>query len=81
MQYNIVIYRKNMPDEWNQDSGIPSAQAALVFTNEKGRNLDADEAPAPTISCKKIKGLRPKTIKRQGSLSDLTLQMIQEIIE
>jgi hypothetical protein len=76
---NINRYlRKNMADD-GIGSGIPSAQAALVFTNEKA-DLDADEAPAPTLSAKKLKEFIRKRSKDKV-LSQTDALVIQEIIE
>jgi hypothetical protein len=76
---NINRYlRKNIADD-GIGSGFPSAQAALVFTNEKVE-LDADEAPAPTLSAKKLKEFIRKRSKDKV-LSQTDALVIQEIIE
>jgi hypothetical protein len=53
---------------------LPEIQAALVFTNEK-TEVDADNAPIPTMHIKKLKEFIRKTAKGKT----LTAETISEI--
>lgn len=69
---------KNLPGE-GIGIGIPPVQAVLVFTNEK-TEIDADDAPIPTLSAKKLKEFIRKQSKEK-LLSQTNAQVIQEILE
>jgi hypothetical protein len=73
-----TYFRKNLPGD-GTGFGIPSAQAVLVFTNEKAE-IDVDEAPVPTLTAKKLKDFVRKRSKDKV-LSQTGAQMIQEILE
>lgn len=49
-------------EEQFEGEEVPQVQAALIFTNEKVE-LDADNAPAPTITDRKLKDFIRKTAK------------------
>lgn len=70
--------RKNTPED-GIGFGIPSAQAVLVFTNERAE-INAEESPVPTLSAKKLKDFIRKQSKDKV-LSPSMVQSIQEIIE
>jgi len=53
---------------------IPDVQAALVMTNEKCE-VDADNAPAPTLEVKKLKDFIRKTAKSKP----ISLDLVKEI--
>ena len=53
---------------------IPDVQAALVMTNEKC-DVDADNAPAPTLEVKKLKDFIRKTAKSKP----ISLDLVKEI--
>ena len=53
---------------------IPDVQAALVMTNEKCE-VDADNAPAPTLEVKKLKDFIRKTAKGKP----ISLDVVKEI--
>lgn len=57
-------FRKTLPDK------IPPIQAALVFTHPDA-DLQADNAPAPTLAAKKLKDFLRKTAKEQPMSASL----------
>jgi hypothetical protein len=69
---------KNLPGD-GIGNGIPSAQAVLVFTNEKAE-IVADEAPVPALAAKKLKDFIRKRSKEKP-LSQTQAVIIQEILE
>jgi hypothetical protein len=69
---------KNLPGD-GTGNGIPSAQAVLVFTNEKAE-IVADEAPVPALAAKKLKDFIRKRSKEKP-LSQTQAVIIQEILE
>lgn len=56
------------------EENIPEVQAALVMTNEKCE-VDADNAPAPTLEVKKLKDFIRKTAKGKP----ISLDLVKEI--
>jgi hypothetical protein len=66
---------KNIPDHIE----IPEIQAALIFS-DPNIDIQADEAPAPTISAKKLKDLIRKTAKGKPIPLE-TVLMIQDAID
>lgn len=66
--------RKNIPEV-----ELPSAEAALIFTNEK-TEITADDAPKPTLPAKKLKDFIRKRSKDK-ILSPDKARMIQEVLE
>lgn len=70
--------RKNLTED-EMEFSIPSAQAILVFTNDTVE-IDADEAPTPTVTAKKLKDFIRKRSKEKV-LSQPSAQVIQEMIE
>jgi hypothetical protein len=65
---------KKLPDQ-----EVPPIQAALVFTNES-TELDADEAPVPTVPTRKLKEVIRKSAKAKP-ISVEKLKQIKEAIE
>ena len=68
--YAIASYLEKHLDE----EKIPDVQAALVMTNEKCE-MDADNAPAPTLEVKKLKDFIRKTAKGKP----ISLDLVKEI--
>jgi len=66
--------KKKLPD-----MELPPIQAALVFTHPD-IEIEADEAPAPTLFIKKLKDFIRKTAKNK-SLSTETVELIQAALE
>jgi hypothetical protein len=58
---------------------VPEVQAALIFTNDRAE-VDADNAPSPTLHVKKLKDLIRKTAKSKPISMD-TVKEIQEEIK
>lgn len=52
------------------DEDVPTVQAALVFTSDRS-DLQADNAPYPTLSIKKLKEFIRKTAKNKPISADL----------
>lgn len=67
------FFEKNLPD-----SKLPEPQAVLVFANEK-TEVDADNAPVPTVNIKKLKDVIRKAAKSKPMSADL-INQIQEIL-
>jgi hypothetical protein len=61
-------------EEQLDEEKIPDVQAALVMTNEKCE-VDADNAPAPTLEVKKLKDFIRKTAKSKP----ISLDLVKEI--
>jgi hypothetical protein len=55
---------------------VPDVQAALIMTNEKCE-VDADNAPAPTMEVRKLKDFIRKTAKAKP----ISLDLVREIQE
>ena len=53
---------------------FPQIQAALIFTNEK-TEVEADNAPIPTLQARKLKELIRKTAKG----NPISLDLVKEI--
>lgn len=66
---------KKLPDQ-----EIPTVEAALVFTNESAE-LKAEDAPAPTVSPKKLKELIRKSAKSKPITNDKAREIQQAISE
>jgi hypothetical protein len=66
--------RKNIPG----DTEIPDIQAALIFSNPEV-DIQADDAPYPTLLAKKLKEFIRKTAK-ENSLSSEIVSIIQKSI-
>jgi hypothetical protein len=60
------------------DNNLPEAQAILLFANEKAE-VDADNAPVPTVPLKKLKDVIRKAAKSKPMSADL-ITKIQEIL-
>jgi hypothetical protein len=58
---------------------VPEVQAALIFTNDRAE-VDADNAPSPTLHVKKLKDFIRKTAKSKPISMD-TVKEIQEEIK
>jgi hypothetical protein len=58
---------------------IPDIQAALVFVNE-GAEVEAENAPYPTLHARQLKKLIRKEVKSDFSLSRTTMKTIQDYL-
>lgn len=65
-------------DKFLPDTVLPETQAALLFTSEKAE-VEADNAPIPTLQLKKLKDVIRKAAKSKPMSSDL-ITAIQEIL-
>lgn len=61
-------------DDQMDEGKIPDVQAALIMTNEKCE-IDADNAPAPTLDVRKVKDFIRKTAKGKP----ISLDLVKEI--
>lgn len=68
------FFRKNLPDGLE----VPDIQAALIFSNPEV-DVQADEAPYPTLPAKKLKEFIRKSAKEK-SLSSEIVSIIQNTI-
>jgi len=67
--------RKNLPE----DLEVPDIRAALVFSHPEAE-IQAENAPAPTLPVKKLKDLIRKTAKGKPIKME-TVQQIQAILD
>ncbi len=65
---------KSFLEERLNEDEVPEVSAALVMTNEKCE-VDADNAPAPTLEVKKLKDFMRKTAKAKP----ISLDLVREI--
>jgi hypothetical protein len=63
-----------------EESEVPDVQAALVFTNDAAE-VDAENAPIPTMHAKKLKDLIRKTAKNKPISMDKVKEIQEAIIE
>jgi hypothetical protein len=68
-------FKKILPEE----TEIPDIRAALIFSNPEV-NIQADDAPAPTLTAKKLKDFIRKTAKEKP-ISAETMKLIQNKID
>jgi len=71
----VSDYLKDNLDEQQ----VPDVQAALILTNEKAE-VNADNAPAPTLHTKKLKDFIRKTAKGKPISSDL-VEEVKQVLE
>lgn len=57
---------------------VPEVQAALIFTNDRAE-VDADDAPSPTLHVKKLKDFIRKTAKSKPISMDIVKEIQEEI--
>lgn len=57
---------------------VPEVQAALIFTNDRAE-VEADDAPAPTLHVKKLKDFIRKTAKSKPISMDTVKEIHEEI--
>jgi hypothetical protein len=60
------------------DGDVPEVQAALVFTNDKVE-IQADDAPVPTLQVRKLKELLRKKAKSKPISQDLLEEIKQAL--
>jgi hypothetical protein len=60
------------------EENLPEVQAALIFTSERSE-LQADNAPYPTLSLKKLKEFIRKTAKNKPISVDLAEKINQAL--
>jgi hypothetical protein len=72
--------RKFLVETLPEDNEAPDIQAALVFTND-ATEVDADNAPIPTLHAKKLKDFIRKTAKNKPISMDKVKDIQEAIVE
>jgi hypothetical protein len=72
--------RKYLVETLPEDSEVPDIQAALVFTND-ATEIDADNAPIPTLHAKKLKDFIRKIAKNKPISMDKVQEIQEAIVE